>query len=123
MGYVVAVKRAIGKREVVELASADSSLRVTREDNETLDLTWLDGMSDGFFQLVKGEIQATSPSAAAMAKLSSIAKSLGAEVVGEEDLVAPPVLRGDAGVFSGRSTWVGWPVLVVVLSALLVWRW
>ncbi len=28
-----------------------------------------------------------------------------------------------AYVFANRLTWVGWPILVVLLSFLLIWKW
>ena len=122
MSHVVSVKRVLAKPEVLALVAADSSLGIVREDADTLDIVWSDGAEDSFFQLVGGELQAVTPSTAAANKLAEIAKSLGASVVGEEDLVpVPDTLR--PGIFAGRSTWVGWPLMVLILAGLLVWRW
>ena len=123
MSYVVAVKRIISMAEVLALVEADPSLRITRQDTDTLDVVWSLGSDEGFFQLVQGELQATTPSTPAALKLASLAEALSASVVGEEDLIPqsfPPIQRG---VFAGRSTWVGWPLLVIILGVLLVWRW
>ena len=122
MSYIVSVKRVLTKPEVLALVVTDSSLAILREDADTLDITWSDGAEESLFQLVGGELQATTPSTAAANKLSHIAKLLDASVVGEEDLApSPSTLR--PGVFSGRNTWIGWPLMVLILTALLVWRW
>jgi len=123
MSYQVAVKRVIGMPEVLALVSADPTLRVTREDSETLDLEWSDGSAEGFFQFVQGELQATTPSTSAARKLAFIAEALNAAVVGEDDLAPSHSGQVRSGVIAGRSTWIGWPILVVVLGLLLAWRW
>jgi hypothetical protein len=123
MSYVVAVKRVISIAEIAALAKADSSLCITRQDEVTVDLLWAAGTEEGFFQLVHGELQCTTPSTAAAQKLAAIASALGATVVGEEDLIPLHGTQPRPSVFAGRSTWIGWPVLVLVLSALVVWRW
>jgi hypothetical protein len=123
MSYIVSVKRVILMSEILGLVRADPTLRIQRQDSETLDLAWSQDSDEGFFQFVQGQLQATSPSTPAAQKLASVAQTLNATVVGEEDLV--PQYPGPAAqrVFAGRSTWLGWPILVVGLGALLAWRW
>jgi len=123
MSYLVAIKRVISVAELAALVEADKSLRITRQDEDTLDLLWSSDSGEGFFQLVHGDLQSTTPSTAAAEKLAAIAIALGASVVGEEDLLPRHGTQLQRGVFAGRSIWIGWPVLVLVLAALLVWRW
>ena len=123
MSYIVSVKRLIAMPEVLALMQADPSLRIERQDAETVDLVWSQGGDEGFFQMVQGELQATTPSTPAAKKLASIAQALNATVVGEEDLAPHYAGPSVQGVFAGRDTWIGWPVLVLILGALLAWRW
>jgi hypothetical protein len=123
MSYLLSVKRVISVAEVTALVEGDPSLRITRRDEDTLDLFWSADSEQGFFQLVQGDLQSTTPSAAAAHKLAAIAESLGASVVGEEDLIPLQGTQPRQGLFAGRSTWIGWPLLVLVLAVLLIWRW
>lgn len=123
MSYYFEVKRLISKAEVLALVQTDSELEVTDQDQDFLCIRWSNGSASCLFVYAEGIIEATSPSTLAYQKLESIAQQLGAVVVGEEEPTSTPVASTTPGVLAGRSTWLGWPFLVIVLSALLVWRW
>jgi len=58
----------------------------------------------------------------ALEKMKLLAEKLGATVIGEEDdLPIPEDI--ERGVFTNRVTWIGWPIMVIVLFVLLIWRW
>lgn len=67
-----------------------------------------------------GEVDATSPSDDLLQKLEILASLLGAEVVLEDEVIMPP--SGEIAP-RGREIVLFWPVLVLVLVGLLVWRW
>jgi len=125
MSYVVEIRRTIAMTELLSALAGEPEFRITRQDAETLELEWGDGEAAQAIDFRKGQLSTTSPSDEAVRALARLAGRLGAEVVGEEDLI--PRVGADVeirrGVFAGRSTWIGWPVLVLVLSGLLAWRW
>jgi len=55
-------------------------------------------------------------------KINQLSKKLNAVVIGEENNF-PMRSQTETGMFANRETWIGWPILVVVLSALLIWKW
>ena len=55
-------------------------------------------------------------------KLQELAIKLSAEVIGEEDKIAPSP-TGKQNIIHGRSTWVGWPLPVLGLVVALWWKW
>lgn len=123
MSYIVAVRRTIQKHEVLGIVADDPSLSVKHEYDDFLCPQWLSGDTKSELQWFQGELTATTPSDLMLAKLEAIGTKLGATVVGEED-GAPASARPLApGTATGSVTWIGWPVMVAVLSALLVWRW
>jgi hypothetical protein len=71
--------------------------------------------------LSQGEITVTTPSDAARHKMIQLSKKLDAVVIGEEDNL-PIRSQTGTGMFANRQTWIGWPIFVVVLSALLIWK-
>lgn len=123
MSYIVSVKRTIPVSEALAAIAADRSLQVLRQDGSTFSAAWSEGEDEALFDFAQGELQATSPSEAALLKLQSLADVLDATVVGEEDLVPTRSHSLRPGILSGRSTWIGWPAMVLILGALLVWRW
>lgn len=122
MSYVVEVIRPIRKEEVVDLIPNDSELSIVAEGENWLDVLWSRGREQAVFHFAQGRITATTPNEAAWTKIQSLAQRLGAAVIGEEDdLPNRPALK--PGVFAGRSTWIGWPLLVFLLGAMLAWKW
>lgn len=123
MSYVVEVRRTIKMHELLAELGKDRAFRITRQDGDTLDIEWTDGDAVLELDFRKGLLSTTSPTDAAMRALSQLADRLGAEVVGEEDLIPLTNTEVPRSVFAGRTTWIGWPILVVVLACLLIWRW
>lgn len=122
MSYVVEVFRPVRAEEFLALAESDPELSVQEQGEGWLTVSWRKGGEEATFELAQGRISVTSPSDHAWAKACELAGQLGAEAVGEVEQAplrsAPP--GGGAAV---RTLWLGWPVLVVVLAALLAWRW
>jgi hypothetical protein len=123
MSYVVEVRRPIKIQELLVELGKDAAFQVLRQDADTLEFEWVSGESSTQADFRKGIVSTTSPSDEAFQMLSQLADRLGAEIVGEEDLVPLAYAEVRRGIFSNRSTWIGWPVLVLVLAGLLVWRW
>ena len=121
MSYVVEIIRPIAKSEVQALVAGDPELAVTAEGEHWMDIAWSRGESTELFVFAQGRLTLTTPSDAAFAKGRKIAESLSAAVIGEEDEV--PIRPATRGSTSVRSAWAGWPVLVLVLAGLLVWKW
>lgn len=122
MSYLVELLRPIRKDELLAIVGDDSELSIVAEGEDWLAIAWSRGDEQALFNFARGRLSLTSPSRAAGQKSCALAERLGAIVVGEEDgLPSPPAMP--SGIFAGRSSWIGWPVLVIVLTALLVWKW
>ena len=122
MSYIVEILRPIQKEEVAALVREDSEMSVIAEGTNWIDFAWSRGEAHAVFNFAQGRISVTTPGDEAWEKARVMAQRLGATVIGEEDDLAGRPQAG-AGVLAGRSTWIGWPVLVVVLGALLAWKW
>ena len=124
MSYVVEIIRPIRKDEILAIANEDGELTIIDEGENWIRLSWARGKETAEFSFQKSRITVTTPRDLIWEKAEALAECLQAEVIGEEDDLAPPQgLLLKPGVFAGRSTWIGWPVLVIVLIMLLVWRW
>ena len=123
MGYVVSVRRFIERQDVLDLVAADASLMLARDDEAFLLLHWRHADAVSEIRWAQGQLRATSPADAAWGKLEELAARLGARVLGEEDGAPPRREALPAGHAAGRVTWLGRPVMVVALAALLAWRW
>jgi len=122
MSYIVEVIRPIGKEEVVALVRTDNELSVLAEGENWADIAWFRGDEHAVLNLAQGRITVSTPGKGAWEKTQAIAQLLHAAVVGEEDdLPNRPEAR--PGVSGARSTWIGWPVLVFLLGAMLAWKW
>ena len=100
----------------------DEQFSIMSEGDNYIDLMWISGEESATFNLSQGEITVTTPSDEAWEKMNQLSKELGAVVIGEEDDL-PIRCEVRRGVFANRQTWIGWPILVVVLSVLLIWKW
>jgi hypothetical protein len=122
MSYVVSIRRTISKSDLLTAIEGDEQFSIISEGDNYIDLMWVDGEESVTFSLSQGEITVTTPSDKAWEKMNRLSQALGAAVIGEEDdlPIRPQVKRG---VFTNRQTWIGWPVLVIVLSVLLIWKW
>ncbi len=128
MSYIVSIKRLISKSDLLMAIDGDDEFAILSKDDNDAELVWTVGEERTTFYLAQGEIIATTPSDKAWEKMHPLAERLNAVVIGEEnDLptfnevpIWPEVKQG---IFANRATWMGWPILVVVLLALLIWRW
>ena len=122
MSYIVSIKRPISKADLLMAIDGDEQFAIVSEGDNFIDLVWSVGEERATFNLVQGEITATTPSDKALEKMNHLAEKLSAVVIGEEDDLPVPTDM-QRGVFSNRVTWIGWPIIVVVLLILLIWRW
>ena len=122
MSYLFSIKRPITKADLLRAIDGDGEFSILSEDDASIDLVWFDVDETATFNLVQGEITVTTPSDNALEKMNHLAEALGAVVIGEEDDLLMPA-NIERGVFTNRVTWIGWPIMVIVLSVLLIWRW
>ncbi len=122
MSYVVEVIRPIQKKEVLTLIHDDAELTIIAEGENWIDFTWSRGGGQVMFNFAQGRISVTTPGEEAWAKAQALAERLEAAVIGEEDDL-PNRREIKQGLLAGRSTWIGWPILVVLLGGLLAWKW
>jgi hypothetical protein len=123
MSYVVSIIRPIQKREFINLLDANPKFRIESQNDDCAVVRWSDGNESAMFVLSQGSIVVTSPSDTAFKQMQELAKKLNAEIIGEEEKFIIPQRPLRRGVFAGRATWIGWPILVIVLTILLIWRW
>jgi hypothetical protein len=123
MSYNVSIRRLIQKQEFLGLIQNQPAFRVESQDEDCAIVEWVQGEEITTFVLSQATIDATTPSEAAYEKMTEMAEKLNAEVIGEEEKFIVPRSSAKSGVVAGRSTWIGWPVLVIVLIVLLIWRW
>lgn len=122
MSYLVELLRPIRKDELLAIVDDDAELSVVAEGDDWLAIAWSRGDEQALFNFARGRLSLSTPSQAAAEKSCSLAERLGAIVLGEED-GAPSRPAMPPGIFAGRSSWIGWPVLVIILTALLAWKW
>lgn len=123
MSYIVSIRRTIQKQEFLSLIQHEPSFRVESQNDDCMVVEWTHGREQAFFVLSQGTIDVTTPSEAAFKKMEEIAARLEAEVIGEEEKFIVPKTPVKPGLFAGRVTWIGWPILVIILIILLIWRW
>jgi hypothetical protein len=122
MSYIVEIIRPIKKEEVIRLAGADDSLVVDSEGEDWLELNWTGEKETANFSYSQSRLVVTTPTDEAYKKAKEIASLLNAEIIGEEEKIRD-VTISDSGIIEGRSTWLGWPILVIILIILLLWKW
>ncbi len=122
MSYIVSIKRPISKSDLLSAIEGNAQFSIVSQGDNYIDLLWKAGEESATFNLSQGEITVTTPSDKAWQKMNELSQKLGAVVIGEEDdLPIRSEIR--TGVFANRQSWIGWPILVVVLSVLLIWKW
>ncbi len=122
MSYVVEIVRPIAPPEFVALIDEDASLTLLERGDDWVEAGWRDGDEKTVFSLAQGRIAITTPDDRAWNKAQEIARRLGARVIGEADELAPPQPI-DPDLVADRSFNLGWPLLAIVLGALLIWKW
>ena len=122
MSYVVEIIRPIGQEEILALVQADEELSVLASGEDWVEISWKRKSFTDSIYYAQARLTCTSPGSEAWEKLHELAIKLSAEVIGEEDKIAPSP-TGKQNIIHGRSTWVGWPLLVLGLAVALWWKW
>jgi hypothetical protein len=123
MSYICSVRRTIRKREFQALIEGDPSFRIESQNEHGLVAEWFHDGEVTIFVLSQGTIDVTSPSEAAYDKMQELARRLDAALIGEEEQFIVPRAPAKRGIFAGRTTWIGWPIIVVTLTILLIFKW
>ena len=124
MSYIVSIKRPIQKHELLAAIEGSSEYTVVSETEDGIEMKYSNNNEQSeFLFLSQGEIQATSPSEDTYAALEKLAALLDAEVIGEEEKYFIPPSEIKRGIFANRDTWIGWPILVIVLTIMLIFKW
>lgn len=119
MSQIVTLKRKISTDELRQALKKIDSLSMDEEHDWGFTIEYeLDSTSLVTFS--NGELAANSPSDALFQDLETLASLLGAEVVLEDEVA---MVHSAATSNAGREIVLFWPVLIIVLFALLVWRW
>ncbi len=124
MSYIVSIKRPIQKLELLSAIEGNSQYKVVTETGDGIEIQYLNNSEKPeYLFLSQGEIQATSPSESTYTSMEKLAALLNAEVIGEEDKYFIPSKEIKQGIFASRHTWIGWPILVIVLTIMLIVKW
>ena len=126
MSYVVSIRREspLTEQELVAAVESDDQFSIAEADdlsNDSFVLHW-SGKNETameYFVLHRGEIDITSPSNSALEAAQSLAASLGAEVVGEEEEVLSNVNLPETNS-AGCGPFV-WAILGIGAFLLLYW--
>lgn len=118
----MSIKRTIAKGDLMQAITGDSEFSVLAEGDAFAVIRWTNGQENAVFNLVQGEITVGSPTPGALAKMNALATQFGAEVVGGQEGVAGGGRPNDAEEDGGFMR-LAWPVVVVTLVLLLIWRW
>ena len=122
MSYVVEIIRRISKEEILALVRADEELSVLASGDHWIEISWKRNSCTDSIYYAQARLTCTSPGSEGWEKLQELAKKLSAEVIGEVDKIAQSPV-GKQGIIHGRSTWIGWPLLVLGLAVALWWKW
>jgi hypothetical protein len=122
MSYIVEIIKPIKKEDVIGVLEMDDSLAVNDEGADWLEVKWTGENETAIFSYSQSRIEITTPTEKAYEKTQEIASLLNADVIGEEER-SDKTRTVDPGIIEGRSTWLGWPILVTILIILLLWRW
>ena len=102
----------------MQVIEGDDEFSVMADGHSFAVLRWTNGNEHAVFNYTHGEITVGTPSPAVHEKMSALASTFQAELIGEEDDIPNPGEKGSVDV-----TWIGWPIMVVTLLILLIWRW
>ena len=119
MSQIVTLKRKISGDELRQALDQTDSLSLNEEHDWGFTIEYaLD--SNFLVTYSNGELEATSPSDSLLQALETLASLLGAEIVLEDEVVT---VHSEPTSNTGGEIVLFWPALVIVLFALLVWRW
>ena len=104
------------------MVHADEELSVLASGEDWIEISWKRNSCADSIYYAQARLTCTSPGSEAWEKLQELAIKLSAEVIGEEDKIAPSP-AGKQNTIHGRSTWIGWPLLVFGLAVALWWKW
>jgi hypothetical protein len=122
MSYFVEIIRPIRVAELLTIIENDITLSILDQGENWIVFSWADNEEQSEFDYSQGRISITSPTDSAWAKAEELASILNATVIEEEEQLSK-YRKTDGDILKGRSTWIGWPILVVILAVALFWRW
>jgi|GEM_PF-5974579 len=124
MSFIVSIKKVIQKTDIYPVIEGNEQYKLISETEDGIEIHFLlNNQKPEILVLSQGEIQATSPSETLYTEMEKLAKLLEAEVIGEEDKYFIPSQEIKRGIFVNRDTWIGWPILVLVLTIMLIIKW
>lgn len=119
MSQIVTVKRKITHEQL--RAALDQSEHLSLSDQHDWGFTIKDSSDPkSFTTFANGVLEATSPSDELFNELEKMASLLNAEIVIEDEVQTVQINNKQR---NGREINIFWPVLVLLLLSLLVWRW
>lgn len=119
MSQIITLKRKISKDDLVAALDQIESLSLGEEQECGFTLDYVPD-PNSLITFANGEVEATSPNDALLQDLETLAALLEAEVILEDEVTTP---HSVTTVKTGWEVVLLWPILIVVLFALLVWRW
>lgn len=122
MADTMSIKRTIAKADLLQAIDGDGEFSVLAEGNAFAVIRWTNGQENAVFNLVQGEITVGSPTPGARAKMNQLAAQFGAEIIGAEENL-PVGNRQNSDDEGGGFMQMAWPVVVLTLIMLLIWRW
>ncbi len=122
MADTMSIKRTIAKADLLQAIQGDGEFSVLAEGNAFAVIRWTNGQENAVFNLVQGEITVGTPTPGALAKMNQLAAQFGAEVIGAEENL-PVGSRQNSDDEGGGFMQMAWPVVVLTLIMLLIWRW
>ncbi|MEM8484429.1 MAG: hypothetical protein AAF564_02715 [Bacteroidota bacterium] len=122
MADTMSIKRTIAKADLMQAIDGDGEFSVLAEGNAFAVIRWTNGQENAVFNLVQGEITVGTPTPGAMAKMNQLAAHFGADIIGAEENL-PVGSRSDGEDGADGFMRLAWPLVVVTLVMLLIWRW
>ena len=119
MSQVVTLKRKISTADLQEALDHIENLSMGQEHEWGFDLDYVKD-SNCLVTFANGELEATSPSDELFIELEALAAQLGAEIVLEDDVA---IVHSGEARNAGREIVLFWPIVVLLLFGMLVWRW
>lgn len=119
MSQTITLKRKISVTELREALEQIDDLVLAEEHAWGCELEYAPD-TQCLVTFSNGELEVTSPSDALFHDLETLASLLGAEVILEDEV---STLHSAPTSNAGREIVLFWPILAIVLSVLLAWRW
>ena len=119
MSQIITLKRKISVDDLLAALEQVESLSPGEEHEWGLELNYAPN-PNLLVTFSSGELMVTSPDDDLLQVLEKLASLLGAELVLEDEEMIPGSSTADK---SGSEVPLLWPIIIVVLFILLLWRW